>query len=296
MGYASKALEFEAAHPEQCLRLHYEELVTDPESSARRMFEFIGVAPAPGITGSALLDQESREIFGYGDHKIRASNQISDRSIGRGIRIPPVLVPPTQLVALNKILECLGYVQVDRDWQMSTFPPPLLIDSGEVDADQPASQLDEDAEDAENAEDDMLAARFDGLDDAITARISRNLERLPAVFGKWRAVGIVAYSASSPRIGQAWRIDCGKRELESDLDVAFESLDVDWVYTGELDAWLSVIDGAENISNALRNGYIRDVCTEMVGDGPLDDVRGEGGLRIRMMTHLLELGGQSPPR
>lgn len=106
-------------------------------------------------------------------------------------------------------------------------------------------------------------------------------------------MGVVSYSLASPRIAQAWRIACAAEEVTSDLDTDFKSLDVDWVFTGEIEVWQSLLSGVENLAAALRHGHIRCIGKEMAEDNPaavVERSRGLMDLRIRMVTHLLELG------
>lgn len=44
-----RLLDFEAAHPEACLRLRYEDLCAAPEPELRRVFEFLGEAWEPAV-------------------------------------------------------------------------------------------------------------------------------------------------------------------------------------------------------------------------------------------------------
>lgn len=288
-----ETLEFEEEQPGRCLRVYYEELVTDPERVAAEIFDFIGVAPAPGITGYALRDQERPDIFGSGDHKIRSFNSVSDTSVGRGIRVPANLISQTQVAALNQVLGRLGYTEVNRAWQLSACPPALL--SRPLEAPSGSGPGDDGEKEAAGQQADPLDThpqldRFEDFDSVITRRISRTLPNLPATLQIWDAVGIVAYSLAAPRIAQAWRVDCPARKLMSDQEVDFDALNVDWLLTGEIDAWLSVLSGADNLSAAVRHGAIRCIGREMTEDSQTGQVRGFMDLRIRMLTHLLELG------
>jgi hypothetical protein len=284
---AVSAIEFEAAHPEKCLRVYYEELVTEPEQVAAQIFDFIGVAPAPGITQYALLDQEKAETFGHGDHKIWSSKGVSSGSVGRGIRVPPTLIPPNQATGLNQVLETLGYAQVNRAWQMSACPPPLLARPTVAAPPQDAVP----AQDLVLADDHPLVVRSVALDCELTDRVTRNLKKLSATLQRWDAVGIVAYSVA-PRAAQAWRIDLSARELQSDQEVDFQALDVDWLFAGEIETWMSLLRDDGNIASALRNGHVRYIGKEMADGAPPPESTRDEDLRVRMITHLLELGSQ----
>ena len=66
MDNTTRALEFEKKYPSHCLRVHYEELVSDPERVAARIFDFIGVDQAPGISKVALGDHGRPGVAGWG--------------------------------------------------------------------------------------------------------------------------------------------------------------------------------------------------------------------------------------
>jgi len=61
-----KMLDFEAAHPGQCLRLRYEDYAGDPEAQLPKLFEFIGEPWEPEV----LEFYKQPHDFGLQDHKV----------------------------------------------------------------------------------------------------------------------------------------------------------------------------------------------------------------------------------
>jgi hypothetical protein len=121
----------------QCFRLRYEDLVIDPEATAAALFDFLGVAAAPGI--SAACFSAERERFGPADYKIWYTSQISPDSVGRGWSVPAGMIAPQLLAVMNGLAGKLGYLAIDGDWG-TTEPPadlrvPITEPSAEADAD-----------------------------------------------------------------------------------------------------------------------------------------------------------------
>ena len=90
-------LAFERECPERCLRVRYEDLVSDPETAAERIFTFIGVPQVPGISEWCLAAEHDRS--GPSDQKIWFTSKISDSSVGRGVQVPVHALSPGALAA-----------------------------------------------------------------------------------------------------------------------------------------------------------------------------------------------------
>ncbi len=100
--------DFEQAHPDVCLRLRYEDLVTDPAGQAGRIFAFLGEQTAPGLTDTFLANR-SANPFGPSDHKVWSTSSINTDSIGRGTRLPIEIIPTPVIAMANGLLERLSY-------------------------------------------------------------------------------------------------------------------------------------------------------------------------------------------
>src|SRR5262245_61109457 len=116
-------LAAEERFPASCRRVRYEDLVADPEAVAGDIFEFCGLAPAPGVSERCF--GPGRERFGPGDYKIWHTSQITTRSVGRGWSVPAGMIPPPVLDQLNDMAGKLGYVRVDEGWGTANVPADL---------------------------------------------------------------------------------------------------------------------------------------------------------------------------
>lgn len=293
--HAVETIEFEEKHQDRCLRVHYEELVTNPGVVADRVFDFLGVSRVPDIAKLALAGRDRPEKQGYGDHKIAGSEEITDGSVGRGIRVPPGMLSPGQLAAMNRVLTSLGYTPVDRRWQLSAYPPALLA-VAEADGSVPLPDPPP-GEDGGEPEDDFAGhpdgPGFSALDQEITSRAQRSVDSAVSGGGRSGTCAIVAYSVAPPRAALAWRVDWDLGKVVSGAPVEFGELDVDWLLTGEVKAWQSVLRGEENIAALVRVGHLRYIGREMLpqdeggpaADEPADE--GRMGRRIVATTELL---------
>ena len=136
---AAETLAAEDRFPDRCLRVRYEDLVTDPEGTAARVFGFLDAASAPGI--SAACFSAERERFGPGDHKIWYTSAVSSDSVGRGWSIPAAMIAPQVLATINELAGRLGYLQIDGEWGSSAPPADLRVPVGEPDPDTAAQTV-----------------------------------------------------------------------------------------------------------------------------------------------------------
>lgn len=122
---AALMLEVEEHFPKQCHRVRYEDLVTSPEQTAARIFSFLKIGSAPGI--STICFSSERERFGPGDYKIWRTSQITGDSVGRGWSVPATMIAPPVLERINELAEKLRYLPVDGSWGTSAPPSDLRI-------------------------------------------------------------------------------------------------------------------------------------------------------------------------
>ena len=265
---SAQTLAAEEQFPDRCIRVRYEDLVTDPEVLAARVFDFLGAAPAPGISEACFSAE--RERFGPGDHKIWYTSKISSGSIGRGWSIPTDMIAPPVLEAMNELAGKLGYVPVDEDWGNSAPPADLRLPVGEaagaVDAGPPAGP----------AHSQYLGARLrDGLERANAGLIAR-----------WECHGseimvAVSIPADPHQPAEYWQVDLKNRVVSLATSAAQE--DSDWDVIGSAAAWEQVIEGKLNLSVALRAAQLR-YCD---GDDPGSPVAAD--TRIAVLADLLGL-------
>jgi protein-tyrosine sulfotransferase len=135
--YTATALALEEKYPERCHRVRYEDLVTDPETTASGIFEFIGVPQAPGISASCFAPD--RERLGRGDFKIWNTSKITADSVGRGWSVPAFQIDPTVTARLNELSDRLGYARIERSWGAGPAPGDLRVPGGGQAAKPPAA-------------------------------------------------------------------------------------------------------------------------------------------------------------
>jgi len=113
--HTRELLRFEAEHAGDCHRLRYEDLVTSPEETSRRLFEFLGVAFDPQLLQRVFSSPHHQRAFN-GDPNALFSRAIVDQGVGRGAELNPAAfasIPAELLQGMNELLVTLGYPAVD---------------------------------------------------------------------------------------------------------------------------------------------------------------------------------------
>jgi hypothetical protein len=262
-------LAFESQFSERCLRVRYEDLVSDPETVAADIFTFIGAKQVPGISEWCLAAEHDRS--GPGDQKIWFTSKISDSSTGRGVQVPVHALPRPVIPLINESLAQLGYREVDENWNMSV---------GNVDP--RTGQLPLETDDPENA----------AFRDAVLALIADQLSVGSGVFSSSRWPGLAGRHVHVVVEGNA----CAATELQwtfgvpdglanphganpegSDPDRADpDRADPDGagspalscgVIAGQASVWRSVLAGELNMAMEIIGGRIR--CRSGLGAGLL---------------------------
>jgi protein-tyrosine sulfotransferase len=269
-------LAAEERFADQCFRLRYEDLVSDPETVMAELFDFLGVAAVPGISEACFSAE--RERFGPADYKIWYTSKVSPDSVGRGWTVPAGMIAPPLLDAINEMAGRLGYLAVDGDWGTTVPPadlrvpvtePPAAADGAAGDEpERPGTTADEAADPAETAE---------------TAKVRRPVVTASGgpVHSAWLGERLRAGVASAAQDGRAdswgplggetmvavvvtrdpdspadyWYVDLGQAMVTRVTKEAQE--DSDWDMIGTLSAWEQVVDGDVNLSVALRSCALR---------------------------------------
>jgi protein-tyrosine sulfotransferase len=238
----------EEDYPRSCHRVRYEDMVRDPERVAAGIFDFIGVAQAPGIAQAVFARDHER--FGPADHKIWHTAKIRADSIGRSDSVPVGLIPPPILESINGLLGKLGYVTIDEKWGTADMPAGLLASAGDG-----ANAADSAPGPEAGMLADRLAAGLAQVDDAFTGRWQ---ERIAETF----TVVIRQPPGPSPA---AWRVSPGQHAVISEDQLPAATPDdhgddggeADWAMVGSAQAWLEVLAGRVNLSVALRRNELR---------------------------------------
>lgn len=115
----SVLVEFEMAHAEQCFRLKYENLVTEPSQTLPAMFAALGLEWDERLLKEVFSTQHDQ---GSGDRKVLFTKKINTDSIGRGSTISRSFVPDALLEDMNRLLARLDYPPVGDDWDNAQSP------------------------------------------------------------------------------------------------------------------------------------------------------------------------------
>jgi len=232
--------EFEAANPDACIGVRYEDLVSDPQGQADRIFAFLGEACLPDAASVAFAG--ATEAWGPSDHKIFGTSRVHAESVGRGSQVPAGAIPTTVLAVMNSLLEPLGYEPVGEFW--NTRPVPVLAGAT---ARTPTGRPPEDV--------------MSDLDSLLVPRIAR---RLAAANGVTADDGPVFLTASVPQGGAAlatcsWRVDLADRTVT----VAPErDPEHGWAVIGDARDWTAILAGVIAPLTALRRGNLRLVPSD----------------------------------
>lgn len=274
------ALEFEKSHPQQCHRVYYEHIVENPEKVASGLFSFIGVEPDPGITERCF--NVAHDFYGPGDYKVVATNRIAGDSVGRGARIPADFLPPALLGIANDLLAKLGYAVIDDDWKRSIQPPVLLppCDSSAI----------------RRAADQQSLALLDRLGEIIDKRLGERLAMpvppaAAGAMGPTKRIGLVAYCPGPDQVARCWQLDfgCGTSRSADYLSSA-STLPVDWLMTGDVQTWISVVSGEENIAASLRLRALRYIDLTDPDNREVTERDKKSSSYLKLITHLLDIG------
>jgi hypothetical protein len=284
---AATTLAAEETFPDHCLRVRYEDLTCDPESTAAAIFGFLGVSPAPGVSEACFSGD--RERFGPGDHKIWYTSAISPDSIGRGWSVPAGMIAPPVLASLNELAAQLGYRLVDDGWGTSAPPSDLRVDpeAGDVPTgdDELAGDIQTAPGDGE-AEAPVLTGPVHSRD--LERRLRAGLTSLPAGDHGGSAAHlaetfVAVWIPSRPGdLAEHWQVDLKAGTVTFAGPAAQQ--DSDWDVVGSAEAWQQVLAGRLNLSVALRSCRLR-YCDSDQALWPVSDQR------IRLLAALLGIGG-----
>ena len=101
-----KILEFEKENPDKCFRVHYEDIVAQPNEILESTFRSIGVEWRKDILNKVF---SSHHDLGPGDLKVVFSEKINTNSIGRGKMIPVSSISNVVYQHIDQVNERLGY-------------------------------------------------------------------------------------------------------------------------------------------------------------------------------------------
>lgn len=107
-------LDFERKHPDQTIRLQYEDMVQAPVPTLTRLFNFLGLDWEPSLLDAIFSTPHDR---GPGDPKAQFATRLYTSSVGRGTSHEVLAVlekaPKHVKSALDDLLRELGYPDID---------------------------------------------------------------------------------------------------------------------------------------------------------------------------------------
>ena len=260
-------LAVEERFPDKCLRLRYEDLVAIPEAAVAEVFNFLGVAAAPGISDACFSAE--RERFGPADHKIWYTSQINSDSVGRGWSVPVAMIAPQLLDLINEMAGKLGYLTIDGEWGTTEPPSDVRVPSAAMPA-----QADEDAGTVNPASWQDLAShaaqpgsgagpidqspRSERLGERLRAGLNAVTGRRAAE--RWNGHGsetfvAVALTKDPRHPAEYWLVDLGAATVTLATKQAQENSD--WDMIGSYETWQKILDREVNLSVALRSCALR---------------------------------------
>jgi hypothetical protein len=266
---ATAILAAEEQFPDRCHRVHYEDMVTDPEAVAVGIFEFLGVARAPGISRTCFAPE--REALGPADFKIWHTSDIRADSVGRGWSIPAQYIKPRIRDRLMELTSKLGYLPVDENWGAAPSMPCLRLGtprSASGDARSPARRT------------PLLSAG----QRALGAKLQASLARLAADtaladafrhrWGQFAAESFLVTATQQTGPAVRWRVDLAEFALRIAAVVACaDTTSAQWELLGPQDLWERLLGGGLNMSIAIRR---RDMRYYETSEGA------PGGVRVRL--------------
>jgi hypothetical protein len=268
---ATAMLETEKRFPERCLRVRYEDLVTDTEETAAQIFAFLEAAPAPGVSMACFSAE--RERFGPSDHKIWYTSGISARSIGGGWSVPVAMIAPSVLDQINQLVDTLGYRTVDGGWGTSAPPADVRVLPA---ASRPGR--------AEMTDEPLEPATSQSVGQRLAvgmASLRPDTAECIEALGDEAMVAVIITN-DHRESDEYWLVDFKNRTVRlADRDAQEHSV---WDIIGSTDAWEEVISGRQNLSVALRSCQLR-YC-DQDDSGPMVSES-----RLRVLADLLGLTG-----
>jgi hypothetical protein len=262
--HAKATLDTEKRFPDRCLRVRYEDLVTDTEETAARIFAFLAAAPAAGISKACFSGE--RERFGPADYKIWYTSAISDHSIGRGWSVPAAMIAPPVLTQVNDLAGELGYLAIDDEWGTSAPPADVRASPG-----APAAVTD-------SLTPVISKSVGHRLEAGMAAPLPGDAERFGSLGGETMVAVCVAANPRQP--SEHWLVDFGSRTVRYANRDAQENSD--WDIIGSVEAWEDVIAGKQNLSVALRSYQLRYCDRDESGPVAAES-------RLRVLADLLGL-------
>jgi hypothetical protein len=254
-------LGFCEKNPDRCAIVRYEDLVTAPEDVTADVLAFIGASPAPGITQACFtVPHESR---GPGDEKIWFTDRVTADSMGQGVAVPAIALPPEMRASINDVLARLGYRTVDDDWESAVGSLDPRADAPGVPAAAAGSGVP-----VAGSGVPVAAVGGDHVDGVIASAIRALRGRLESgsatlsqrVLSQWPSVAgvtvrLVAESPSGDHAEVSWRFGAGHGTKPPAMSPDGGNGAV--MMTASPATWMSLLEGDGNVMNEILAGRLR---------------------------------------
>jgi Sulfotransferase family len=264
LNVARTMLAFEQEEPDRCLRIRYEDLVTQPEVTAAAVFDFIGAPPVPDIVARCLTEDHDKS--GPADSKIWFTKEISRASIGRGVTVPIGALSPPAVEAINQTLADLDYRMIDERWNLSVGPldPRAGHDTAEHGP-------------GESANIAAAIAIRDAVISQLTSRLVDGMSVSGGAADRWsvlngRHVHIMIENGLCPPGEVSWLFGTGPiqlTELVGDQEADAEAEPCALI-VGPAATWQALLEGKANMAIELNAGRIRCTSGLKPGGPPLE--------------------------
>lgn len=251
---ATSILAAEEQFPERCHRVFYEDMVTDPETVAAGIFDFLGVEPAPGISHACF--SQDREPLGPADFKIWHTSEIKPDSVGRGWHVPAGQMRSGMRDKVNELAAKLGYLRVGDDWGNLPSPPALRQQ-------RPGASSTEAVPSAGGS-----ALLLPAGQRALSRKIREGVARLAADptaaaafrqrWGRFGSETFLLTASQRARMPLRLRVDLAALTVGiAPLVASADTATAQWELIAPDDAWLRYLSGELNPSSAIRHRQLR---------------------------------------
>jgi hypothetical protein len=274
--HAAAMLGVEDKYPDRCHRVRYEDMVTDPDTIAGGVFDFLQLPPMSGI--AALAFSGERERFGAGDFKIWNTSEVTGDSVGRGWGVPAS--PMAQVLpTVNELAGKLGYRLIDGTWGAAARPGDMRVAVDGQTLASPAGQ--------------PVPGPVPPGTLLVSRQLQTGLRRLDNEFtSDWAVCShesfvIVALSPGATADDTWWLVDLPNRQVMTGTGRYDEK--ASWTVIAPAATWEEILRDGLNLGTAFRRHGMR---YQDNGGGAPGSVMAEH--RVAMMSDLLGINSWRP--
>jgi protein-tyrosine sulfotransferase len=268
----AQIMSVEEDFPGQCLRVRYEDLVSEPDRVMREVFDHLGVPRAPDIVARCFRSEP--ENLGAGDYKIWYTSEITSDSVGRGWTVPANLIGQPIVEAMNELSARLGYLPVlPEAWGAGTPPPDVRLPMAGSAPGRVQRSVGQGAGGGEAAV--VAGALRERIGTALGERSLTAACRGGSTADAFRLAVFPDESQSRTELPALLAVDLseGAAEIIDPFAAgAGRPLSQSWELLGSAETWRRVLEGEVNLGVALRRNELR-----YRPEATADDARDEFG-------------------